>query len=526
MNWQPGEMLKTLHTSAHDLHDIPDESVHLIVTSPPYLNLRAYAGDQAVDWPEVVYRPMPVMPEIVIPGCKPDCEHEWVTSLTKERGGEKSSEMLQTKGKENFQIVPPQEQAHCSRCGGWRGALGSEPTIEAYIGHLVLCLREWWRVLRRDGTCVVNLGDTYAANRSYQIKRTKQIEGSQLGHGSKVFPGLKAKDLCLVPERFALAAQAEGWWVRSKPPWIKRNAMPDSTSDRPSPSHESIWMLAKSETYYWDMDSIKQPVSEGSKKRLNQATFDTQTDGEEDYRNGTNPNRSARTALENGAGKAEGGRFLRTSDFMFWSMQLILDGNEGMVIDDDGEPLALVVNPRGYSKSHFAVFPPQLVEPFVRAGTSVAGCCPTCSAPWQRVVRKPDMEERPTRSTDAKTATDEIHVSNGWAGHPKSAGQAYQEWRNANPDVTVGWCPTCTCIQDACPDVDMTGADWMALIKTTAQQFAPIPCIVLDPFAGSGTTGKVALENNRRAVLGDKSREYLEEHVRDRTTVQMALVVA
>ena len=102
-----------LKSSAHNT-PIPDKSVHCIVMSPPYWGLRVYDGDQAVEWAEVRYKPLRNCPEIIIPG--------------------------------------------------WRGGLGNEPTPEAYIGHMVLCLREWWRVLRDDGTLWVNLGDSYAGS--------------------------------------------------------------------------------------------------------------------------------------------------------------------------------------------------------------------------------------------------------------------------------------------------------------------------------------------------------------------------
>src|SRR5690606_8259600 len=149
---------------------LADATVHAIITSPPYYGLRKYDGEQGVQWPAVEYAPMAGLAPIHIPAMV--CE------------------------------------------------LGLEPTPEAYIGHLILCLREWWRVLRDDGTCWVNLGDSYASggrgSNDHHIEKMGAPTAQAQALGPKTPPaGLKPKDLLLIPSRFALAAQADGWYVRS-----------------------------------------------------------------------------------------------------------------------------------------------------------------------------------------------------------------------------------------------------------------------------------------------------------------------
>ena len=153
----------------------------------------------------------------------------------------------------------------CVSCGAWLGCLGLEPTPDLYIAHLVLVFEEVRRVLRRDGTLWLNLGDCYAQSGG----NGKQGETSQrLGRSNAAAqqkrgpqappPGLKAKDLCMIPARVALALQASGWYLRSDIIWSKTNPMPESTQDRPTKSHEYVFLLAKSEKYFYDAEAIRE----------------------------------------------------------------------------------------------------------------------------------------------------------------------------------------------------------------------------------------------------------------------------
>lgn len=179
----------------------------------------------------------------------------------------------------------PDESVHCCvtsppyyglRDYGVAGQLGLEPTLAEYIEKMVAVFREVRRVLRNDGTLWLNIGD------SYQSKACGQVADSMRGIGSKhdflgataVRPplqdGLKPKDLMMVPERLALALQADGWWVRSRIIWHKKSTMPESVTDRPTKAHEHIWLLTKSERYYYDSEAASEPVSDSTVARVTQ----------------------------------------------------------------------------------------------------------------------------------------------------------------------------------------------------------------------------------------------------------------
>jgi len=172
---------------------LKDESVHAIVTSPPYWGIREYAGDQVMTWESGFQSPFGVEPH-------PDCA-AWPAS-------------------------------GCGRC---------------YVCHSVEVLREMHRVLRPDGIVFWNLGDCYW--RSDLLGKEKASQGAKL----------KYKDLVLSPYRVALAAQADGWWVRSIVIWEKSNPVPRAVQGRPKEVHDHIIILSKSARPYWDEEAFSQP---------------------------------------------------------------------------------------------------------------------------------------------------------------------------------------------------------------------------------------------------------------------------
>ena len=154
----------------------------------------------------------------------------------------------------------PAESVHCCVTSppywglrsyeGDPGMIGLEPTFDEHLSRLVEVFREVRRVLRTDGTCWLNYGDAYANDGKWGGstggKHAKGLHG-QTGIGrQKVTTGLKPKDLMMMPARVALALQADGWWVRSKVIWHKKNPMPESCTDRPTSSYEEMFLLTKS----------------------------------------------------------------------------------------------------------------------------------------------------------------------------------------------------------------------------------------------------------------------------------------
>lgn len=164
----------------------------------------------------------------------------------------------------------PSESIHCCvtsppywglRDYGVDGQLGLEPTPDEYVANMVEVFREVKRVLRKDGNCWLNLGDSYASDtKGSGGHNTKQDSNTGSWTGViKLNHGLKPKDLVGIPWRVAFALQADGWWLRSDIIWAKPNPMPESVIDRPTKSHEYIFLLTKSEKYFYNADAIREP---------------------------------------------------------------------------------------------------------------------------------------------------------------------------------------------------------------------------------------------------------------------------
>lgn len=164
-------------------------------------------------------------------------------------------------------------------------------------------------------------------------------------------------------------------------------------------------------------------------------------------------------------------------------------------------------------------YPPDLIRPLIKSSCPTR-CCPACGAGWAPRIEKPDMSQRPTRSDEAKYPTNGNQYSDDGGGTSKSAGQAYQEWRNANPDQVIDYRPTCNCIrkwgEQQTADGPQTGAEWLRRLAETAEQLAPVPGIVLDPFVGSGTTLIEARNQGLRGIGLDLSYKYLKDQARAR----------
>lgn len=142
---------------------------------------------------------------------------------------------------------------------GVDGQIGLEASPDAFVAEMVAVFREVRRVLRKDGTLWLNIGDSYAANRSYQVSQSKhQTLDFGKSNAQRVPAGLKAKDRMMVPARVALGLQADGWWLRDEIIWHKPNVMPSSVEDRTTPSHEMVYMLTRSARYSYDLDAIKE----------------------------------------------------------------------------------------------------------------------------------------------------------------------------------------------------------------------------------------------------------------------------
>jgi DNA modification methylase len=229
--------LTIMHGDNTDLlPTLAPRSVQCVVTSPPYYGLRDY-GLSPTAWPEISCQPMPGLPAVVIPA-----------------------------------------QTVC---------LGLEDTPEVYTAHLVHVFRLVREALADDGVCWLNLGDSYAGSWGNYGSRDKKQRGERTskewvrpaydgdkGHTARPPTAnnldVKPKNMLGIPWRVAFALQADGWYLRSDVIWHKPNAMPESVKDRPTKDHEYVFLLAKSEKYYFNQGAIKEPATERTGKA---ATF-------------------------------------------------------------------------------------------------------------------------------------------------------------------------------------------------------------------------------------------------------------
>ncbi len=381
------------------LRELPENSIHCVVTSPPYWALRSYLPD-----------------------------------------GDPAKQL----------------------------EIGSEETIHEFLKVMRAVFQEIYRVLRPDGTCWVNFGDTYR-NKSlmgipWQVALMlsgQSIESANMSRCPKcqdsrhrVFvPKTAASylDWEYICERCEYQANSKEWdktpwFLRSEIIWHKPNPVPEPDRGRPTVAHETVFLLTKSERYFYDNDAIREPVGD-------------EPDWEE-YRSGLGSNTGC--------------------DTLRWSAGYKKCSHN--LIHPNGRQKRSVwtIPTKGFKGSHYATFPPALVEPCILAGTSEKGCCVACGAPRKRVSEiTPEYQEKLGKSWHNHEADRMV----GQRGVPSA-------FRGAPARITTGWEATCPC-----------GAEF-------------IPCTVLDPFGGSGTTGEVALKYGRSSILIDldeRNREFMEQ---------------
>ncbi len=404
-----------------------DATADAALTSPPYWGaLRRYAGAQERDWPAIAYPPMPGLPPVDIPA--------------------------------------------------QRVALGHEPDPFAFVAHLLQVFREVWRVLRPHGVLACNLGDCYSGSsqtgggaasstlmagdgqteESREALRETQHARWQVASASRQ-TGLPSKNLLLMPWRFALAMQGDGWILRSRMPggvedkmgsgiepdilWKKASCMPESVRDRPTVDFEDVLIFSQDPRYFWDQQAGRVASTGRDHGRRNPPAVGTKTDDI-----GTTNNAGPGSTLGMNHLWATAGRNMRS----VWT-----------------------INPEPTDEEHFAAWPTALAARLIRVMTSERGVCPECGAPWVREVERTRFDR----------TNDRLYV----AGHTNPGGTVPGSNARGMPDgnpMTTGWRASCTHNAD------------------------PVPATVLDPFAGLGRTWEAARETGRRFIGTDLGFDY------------------
>jgi DNA modification methylase len=330
-----GDVIKTIKK-------IPDNSVHCVVTSPPYFGLRNYGHEDQV---------------------------------------------------------------------------GSEKKVIDFINKIVEISREIRRILHPSGTYWINIGDSYCKQKSDEYEK---------------------KNLMMVPAKTAISLQYDGWLLRSQMPWIRRNITPESVEDRPTSSVEYVYMLTKSEKYFYDYEAVKTKEEIIDEEQEQPQMFDLKQD-----------KKSPEFLVY---------RRFRDSDLFFKTW-------EGMICDEEG-PSAVVINPKSIQGNfHPAIFPLKFVEPFVKASTSEKGCCPLCGNNWKRITKVIDTIQYRKKQKNTKM---------------ESCSNSITE--------TVGWEQDCSC-----------------------EKKDPVPCVVFDPFTGSGTTAIMSAAMGRDFIGTELNPEYMKK---------------
>jgi DNA modification methylase len=377
------------------LKSLPDQSVQCVVTSPPYWGLRNY---KTGTWE----------------GGDPNCDHLKPPDTVSHKTSTLRLPKKRLEAKTNVGHAHQSYQNECKKCGAKRidKQIGLEKTPDEYVENLVKIFNEVWRVLRDDGVVWLNLGDTFSSYKDQSVRhqtvaghsRDEPAMGLASNRNGKVLAscGLKHKELVGIPWRVGFALQRAGWYLRSDIIWAKSisfcstyvgSCMPESCKDRPTRSHEYVFLLTKQPHYFFDNEAIKEEgvYPQGTKAAKGSGT-----------REGNR--RDASYAVYNGK------RNVRS----VWAIQT-----------------------KPYNEAHFATFPEKLIEPMIKAGTSEKGCCSKCRAPYKRTVKR-------TRLTRPELPKDHPHHRpNIYKGdYADINGKGDAGFTNVE---TIGWERTCEC---------------------------------------------------------------------------------
>lgn len=415
------------------------------------------------------------------------------------------------------------------------GQIGLEKTLSDYVANLVAVFSEVRRVLCKDGTLWMNLGDAYNAagcdshgTRVGYKQQTNRASANGADRNRPTDETLKPKDLIGIPWVVAFALRADGWYLRQDIIWAKPNPMPESVTDRCTKSHEYIFLLSKSARYFYDAEAISEQSITGDPRRPYTSEGAWQLDGRPiKQRHGGKP-RKLKVPGGWDTGSGSHGTIHRNgrTEAQYVEAEAITSRNKRSV-------WTIPTNP--CPEAHFATFPPDLVKPCILAGCPTSGKRCDCNEliltpTGEGEIIDPTMQtgragmNRPRRNGEGKRPITK-HEQRGHAEQMKQSphrskmqticGEAFAHYIRTDS----------TGARPLPPEIlsDFKRLGWIVEVPECMCPIEP-PGVVLDPFAGSGTTGQVALELGRSAVLIELNAEYVAM-IRQRCNVTPGLPI-
>ena len=410
------------------LKELPSGAVNCCISSPPYWALRDYGWDTCTMFG--------TLDDFVMPRSKKKRERWWI--------------MIRVRAHRRGGVFSPNKKT-------WIGALGLEPTFELYIEHLCDIYDEVKRVLCKDGTCWVNLGDTYSAKGTGKGQSNQSANKGEKCNGFRSSRYLNQdkidtthlapeKSLCCIPDRFRVEMIKRGWILRNKIIWAKPNPMPSSAKDMFTVDFEEVMFFTKSKKYFFE--PIYEPMADVSIERSFRGVSDS-------HKN-----------INGAPGQTK------------HTMSQPRNHGEGYPINPLGRNKRCVwtIPTQAFSEAHFATFPEKLVEPMILSGCP-REVCSKCGQGRRKVYEtNGNYRNAPGRIEKEKIAAlSNKNDSETWSGR---IGEGMERHFIGYTD--------CGC-----------KAEWR-------------PGVVLDPFCGSGTTCKVAAQNGRDWIGIELKAEYIE----------------
>jgi len=438
------DKIKILHGNVFDkVKELNDNSINCVVTSPPYWGLRDYGT--------ATYK-----------GGDSNCKHTITDGIV----DNKNNKLIERPDRSS-------DKKNCVKCGAIRidDQLGLEPTYQEHIKNIVNLFKEIKPKLKDSATIWLNYGDSYAT--TINGRKAKDVKNDDRMFVDKPFStiqgSIKPKDLVMIPNRIAIALQDDGWWIRSEIIWHKPNPMPESVRDRPTSAHEKIWLITKSKKYYYDADSIREPLASTSLTRLNQ-----------DIKNQKGSTRGNGGMKSNGNMKAvrpyrvldadQRPEFVETRDLPEHNElreYLSLNRkNKNITIDEIEKHFGNQAGHHWFEKN--GSYPSK--DDWIKL---------------KKLLNFDDTYDKQLTTINFKSGLKQNHPlgrnkRNVWTITTKPCKEAH--FATFPKDLIE------PCIKAGCPEGG----------------------IVLDPFGGSGTTGIVASQNNRNAILIELNKDYID----------------